>query len=58
MARIKRAITTKKGHQDATSISYFLDFKNRPFSIILNKDSEIVFSLKTLDRKDQIGPAS
>jgi hypothetical protein len=45
MAKIKSAMTTKKGHHDATSITLFLSLKNRPFPLILNKESKIVFSL-------------
>jgi hypothetical protein len=37
MAKIKSAITTKKGHQDATSITNYFDLKNRSFSLILIK---------------------
>lgn len=38
MANIKSPITTKNGHHDATSITKFLESKNRAFSLILNKD--------------------
>jgi len=51
MAKTKSTITTKKGHHDATSINDKFELKNRPFSLILNKDSKFVFSLIPLNLK-------